>query len=57
MTAAGPPKISVVIPIFGNEGDLPRLVRDSSTDSSGRFIPRIKPLMAVSEKEIAGTWS
>ncbi|MGA2917309.1 TIGR00269 family protein [Methanoregula sp.] len=34
-------------------GDLPRLVRDSSTDSSGRFIPRIKPLMAVSEKEIA----
>jgi uncharacterized protein (TIGR00269 family) len=34
-------------------GDLPRLMRDSSTDSSGRFIPRIKPLMAVSEKEIA----
>jgi len=34
-------------------GDLPRLVRDSSADSSGRFIPRIKPLMAVSEKEIA----
>jgi uncharacterized protein (TIGR00269 family) len=34
-------------------GDLPRLVRDSSVDSSGRFIPRIKPLMAVSEKEIA----
>ena len=34
-------------------GDLPRLVRDSSMDSSGRFIPRIKPLMAVSEKEIA----
>jgi len=28
-------------------------VRDSSADSSGRFIPRIKPLMAVSEKEIA----
>ncbi len=27
MTAAGQPKISVVIPIFGNEGDLPRLVR------------------------------
>lgn len=26
MTAAGHPKISVVIPIFGNEGDLPRLV-------------------------------
>jgi uncharacterized protein (TIGR00269 family) len=34
-------------------GDLPRLVRDSSADSSGRFIPRIKPLMAVSEKEVA----
>lgn len=34
-------------------GDLPRLVRDSSADSSGRFIPRIKPLMEVSEKEIA----
>ena len=34
-------------------GDLPRLVRDSSADSSGRFIPRIKPLIEVSEKEIA----
>jgi uncharacterized protein (TIGR00269 family) len=34
-------------------GDLRRLVRDSSADSSGRFIPRIKPLMGVSEKEIA----
>ncbi len=34
-------------------GDLPRLVRDSSADTSGRFIPRIKPLMFVSEKEIA----
>jgi len=34
-------------------GDLPRLVRDSSADSSGRFVPRIKPLMDVSEKEIA----
>ena len=34
-------------------GDLPRLVRDSSADTSGRFIPRIKPLMSVSEKEIA----
>jgi len=34
-------------------GDLPRLVRDSSSDSSGRFIPRIKPLLNVSEKEIA----
>jgi uncharacterized protein (TIGR00269 family) len=44
-------------------GDLPRLVRDSSASSSGRFIPRIKPLMAVSEKEIAaylllkGAWT
>jgi len=34
-------------------GDLLRLVRDSSTDSSGRFLPRIKPLMYVAEKEIA----
>jgi len=34
-------------------GDLLRLVRDSSTDSSGRFIPRVKPLMYVAEKEIA----
>jgi uncharacterized protein (TIGR00269 family) len=34
-------------------GDLPRLVRDSSTDTGGRFIPRIKPLMYVPEKEIA----
>jgi uncharacterized protein (TIGR00269 family) len=34
-------------------GDLPRLVRDSSHDSSGQFIPRIKPLGLVSEKEVA----
>jgi len=34
-------------------GDLPRLIRDSSADTDGRFIPRIKPLMFVSEKEIA----
>jgi uncharacterized protein (TIGR00269 family) len=34
-------------------GDLPRLVRNSSADSSGLFIPRIKPLMYISEKEIA----
>lgn len=34
-------------------GDLLRLVRDSSTDLSGRFIPRIKPLMFVAEKEVA----
>ena len=34
-------------------GDLIRLARDSSTDSSGRFIPRVKPLMYVAEKEVA----
>lgn len=34
-------------------GDLPRLVRDSGSDSAGEFIPRIKPLMLISEKEIA----
>jgi len=34
-------------------GDLPRLVRDSGSDSQGWFIPRIKPLMQVSEKELA----
>jgi uncharacterized protein (TIGR00269 family) len=34
-------------------GDLVRLVRDSGRESSGRFIPRIKPLMFVQEKEIA----
>ena len=34
-------------------GDLSRLVRNSGTDSSGRFIPRIKPLKKISEKEIA----
>jgi uncharacterized protein (TIGR00269 family) len=34
-------------------GDLPRLVRNSRTDSSGTFIPRIKPLSRISEKEIA----
>jgi len=34
-------------------GDLGRLVRDSGLESSGRFIPRIKPLMYVQEKEIA----
>ncbi|MCK9630465.1 MAG: TIGR00269 family protein [Methanoregula sp.] len=44
-------------------GDLPRLVRDSGSDSKGRFIPRIKPLMFISEKEIAvylmlhGAWA
>ena len=34
-------------------GDLVRLVRNSGADSGGRFIPRIKPLMYVQEKEIA----
>jgi uncharacterized protein (TIGR00269 family) len=34
-------------------GDLPRLVRDSGRDSQGRFIPRVKPLMYIPEKEIA----
>ena len=34
-------------------GDLPRLVRNSSNDSSGMFIQRIKPLAYISEKEIA----
>ncbi|OPX62636.1 MULTISPECIES: TIGR00269 family protein [unclassified Methanoregula] len=44
-------------------GDLMRLVRNSGADSGGRFIPRIKPLMYIHEKEIAaylmvqGTWS
>jgi uncharacterized protein (TIGR00269 family) len=34
-------------------GDLVRLVRDSGAESGGRFIPRIKPLMYITEKEIA----
>jgi uncharacterized protein (TIGR00269 family) len=34
-------------------GDLPRLVRNSSRESSGKFIPRIKPLSRISEKDIA----
>ena len=34
-------------------GDLPRLIRNSGADSSGKFIPRIKPLSRISEKEIA----
>nr|WP_321351564.1 TIGR00269 family protein [uncultured Methanoregula sp.] len=34
-------------------GDFARLARNSGRDSSGRFIPRIKPLMNVAEKEIA----
>jgi len=34
-------------------GDLPRLIRNSGADSSGKFIPRIKPLSRIPEKEIA----
>jgi uncharacterized protein (TIGR00269 family) len=34
-------------------GDLSRLIRNSGVDSSGKFIPRIKPLSLISEKEIA----
>ena len=34
-------------------GDLVRFIRDSGSDSGGCFIPRIKPLMDISEKEIA----
>ena len=34
-------------------GDLPRLVRTSDADSHDCFIPRIKPLAGISEKEIA----
>ncbi|MDO9550633.1 MAG: TIGR00269 family protein, partial [Methanoregula sp.] len=34
-------------------GDLPRLVRTSDADSSNCFIPRIKPLADIFEKEIA----
>jgi uncharacterized protein (TIGR00269 family) len=34
-------------------GDLSRLMRTSSSPSGNCFIPRIKPLKAISEKEIA----
>jgi uncharacterized protein (TIGR00269 family) len=34
-------------------GDLPRLIRNSGADSKGKFIPRIKPLTLIPEKEIA----
>jgi len=34
-------------------GDLPRIIRNSGAGSSGKFIPRIKPLSLISEKEIA----
>jgi uncharacterized protein (TIGR00269 family) len=34
-------------------GDLPRLVRTSDADSADCFIPRIKPLADIAEKEIA----
>jgi uncharacterized protein (TIGR00269 family) len=34
-------------------GDLMLLIRNSGADSGGRFIPRIKPLMFIPEKEIS----
>lgn len=34
-------------------GDLPRLVRNSALETSGCFLPRIKPLAEISEKEVA----
>jgi uncharacterized protein (TIGR00269 family) len=34
-------------------GDLPRLVRTTGTGTPTAFLPRIKPLMAIPEKEIA----
>ncbi len=34
-------------------GDLPRLVRTTGTGTSAAFLPKIKPLMAIPEKEIA----
>lgn len=34
-------------------GDLARLLRDSGRDSGGLFIPRVKPLMYIAEKELA----
>lgn len=33
-------------------GDLPRLLHDTATGLPGQFVPRIKPLIALSEKEI-----
>jgi len=42
---------SVLMNVF--RGDLQRLARDPGADSGGRFIPRIKPLTYVSEREIA----
>lgn len=34
-------------------GDLARLARDSGAESAGGFIPRIKPLAAIPEQEVA----
>lgn len=34
-------------------GDLPRLIRSPELHSSSSFIPRIKPLSSISEKEVA----
>ncbi len=33
-------------------GDLPRLLQDTSTGYPGHFVPRIKPLAVLSEKEV-----
>jgi len=33
-------------------GDLPRLLQDTSTGQPGHFVPRLKPLAVLSEKEI-----
>ena len=34
-------------------GDLPRLIRNTGTSQSSLFLPRVKPLSALTEKEIA----
>ncbi|OPX70740.1 MAG: tRNA 2-thiocytidine biosynthesis protein TtcA [Methanoregulaceae archaeon PtaB.Bin108] len=41
---------SVLMNVF--RGDLPRLLQDSSSGGQGCFLPRIKPLSVVSEREI-----
>ena len=42
---------SVLMNVF--RSDLPRLIRNSGASSSGTFIPRIKPLSLIPEKDIA----
>ena len=34
-------------------GDLPRLIRNTGTNQSSSFLPRVKPLSSITEKEIA----